>query len=776
VFHVLASLLLVVVHGLPALLWIGIGIGITVWMRSSTLRKAVRLPQQLRQGAEVEGQNPEVMEAALQQAKRRLWLLYVQHLSILPLLVWGLTMGTAFHAIHLAALVQVPHVFMISPAVVLLMAVASWPVIVMAFASNWLSYRVACQLGQLHCTRSQFLTFTVLPWVGNVVWFSSVFISLMAFAKVAMFWVMADASSQTTFFGGPGELAFLANPPLYQVGASVGLLTFGWLVNKGLRWWAMRALQGHPQALLGGELRDRTFQLAKQAGVQLRQLYVLPTPFIAMANAFALPGNRILVTDQLLNQLSKSEVDAVMAHELGHLRYRHNHILMIQVGSIVGLVIIIHFGIFNAPLHLLAIGALLLILFLSRNVRHRIEYSADRHAAQLTKDPGAMIRSLVRIMQFNPFTAPDKSLQQSFSTHPSLQKRAEALAAQHQFPMKNVSEVLAQAAIPVPESDRYALPQELQNAQRFWSSTEKTFLRTMQQWSWVAVLTLPSVCAVWVSNALSWILVSHAMPWAWTQSLIVPLALLATGAACFIASDRIPLLGFRTVRARLAQQWTQAGYAQQVRHGQFVVLSPDASPHLYDQLWFWDVGFLAPWGDRLYYLGAQTQFCLTRNQIVDLRLGAATPNGRQTPALSLRWHCPEHRASGTFRIELCDLPSLRVSGVATRQWKAQLGDWQQRSDAETRLEESEQPSLETPTPVNLTCAPLSQRMAGEHLTHLLVLVWLVNWILFNIIPISFTNSVLLSLISTIGAIIVLLPEWRGTLRRESTEPHLALKH
>ena len=51
------------------------------------------------------------------------------------------------------------------------------------------------------------------------------------------------------------------------------------------------------------------------------------------ANAFALPGSEIVVTDKLVGILSGGELAAVVAHELGHLHYKHNaRMLVRQIG------------------------------------------------------------------------------------------------------------------------------------------------------------------------------------------------------------------------------------------------------------------------------------------------------------------------------------------------------------------------------------------------------------------------------------------------------------
>lgn len=60
------------------------------------------------------------------------------------------------------------------------------------------------------------------------------------------------------------------------------------------------------------------------------------------ANAFALPGNNLVITDQLIDKSKHDEeIIAVLAHELGHLKHKHIVRMMLQsIGSGVILVMI----------------------------------------------------------------------------------------------------------------------------------------------------------------------------------------------------------------------------------------------------------------------------------------------------------------------------------------------------------------------------------------------------------------------------------------------------
>jgi Zn-dependent protease with chaperone function len=67
-------------------------------------------------------------------------------------------------------------------------------------------------------------------------------------------------------------------------------------------------------------LEHRVAALAQQAGLPLVRVMFFDAP----AQALALPGNVIVLTDGMVNLLERDEsIDAVVAHELGHLHHRH---------------------------------------------------------------------------------------------------------------------------------------------------------------------------------------------------------------------------------------------------------------------------------------------------------------------------------------------------------------------------------------------------------------------------------------------------------------------
>jgi Zn-dependent protease with chaperone function len=66
--------------------------------------------------------------------------------------------------------------------------------------------------------------------------------------------------------------------------------------------------------------QERVKKLAQLAGLEAVQVEFRAGP----PNAYALPGNIIILTDELIRVIADpDEVDAVIAHELGHLHQRH---------------------------------------------------------------------------------------------------------------------------------------------------------------------------------------------------------------------------------------------------------------------------------------------------------------------------------------------------------------------------------------------------------------------------------------------------------------------
>jgi heat shock protein HtpX len=155
-------------------------------------------------------------------------------------------------------------------------------------------------------------------------------------------------------------------------------------------------LVGLPHALASlfprtdAALNRRTAALAARAGVPFRRVAILPTRPVRLANAFVVGagGGYVFVTDHLLDLLDADEVDAVVAHELSHVRLRHTWRL-----ALVGLVLPLVATLFPAAGLFAVVGVFALLYALMR----RFEFQADRNGARLVGSGQALARALRRL-------------------------------------------------------------------------------------------------------------------------------------------------------------------------------------------------------------------------------------------------------------------------------------------------------------------------------------------------------------------------------------------
>lgn len=246
-------------------------------------------------------------------------------------------------------------------------------------------------------------------------------------------------------------------------GALIGLVIaavsnlFSWYQSDKIALAAYRAQPITPDQAPG--LYQIVKRLAEKAEIPVPKLYVVPSPG---ANAFATGRDpehaAVAVTQGIVELLSEDELEAVIAHELSHIKHRDTltqavaatvagaisyMAQMLQYslffnggrdrqggGNPIGLLL----GIFLAPL-----AATVIQMAISRTR----EFEADAGAARLTSNPRALASALQRLesagkqlpLQANPAFEPlliinsisRQSFSGLFSTHPSTAARIQNL-------------------------------------------------------------------------------------------------------------------------------------------------------------------------------------------------------------------------------------------------------------------------------------------------------------------------------------------------------------
>ncbi len=202
-------------------------------------------------------------------------------------------------------------------------------------------------------------------------------------------------------------------------------------------------------------LHEIVSSLAQKAGIPKPQIAIVPT---SVPNAFATgrsPRHAVVaVTEGILNMLNREELEAVLGHEITHIKNRDmliGTVAAMIASAIVYLAYIARWFAFLfsddddslIALIALAIFAPIAALIIRMAISRTREYLADEGSARLTRNPAALARALMKIergvkwrpMKGNPSTSHlfivnpfrGSTLLKLFSTHPPTEERIEAL-------------------------------------------------------------------------------------------------------------------------------------------------------------------------------------------------------------------------------------------------------------------------------------------------------------------------------------------------------------
>ncbi len=397
-----------------------------------------------------------------------------------------------------------------------------------------------------------------------------------------------------------------------------------------------------PQALTTGDLRDRAFAMARQLGVKLQQVYIIPSGKGQMANAFARRGNVISFTDFLLQRMTRREVNYVLGHEMTHLKLGHPGKLAMAV--VVSYFVAVTSVSFAEPLlHLSALPRYALIVaivtfgpyFWSR----RFEFAADAGAVTVTGDPEAAISALFKISQLNMLPIHWSNWSEKWLTHPSSLRRAQAIARKAGIPVERVPEIAQVAAA---ADDHYVLPDTVAPGAKVHSSHKKQGGSLRVSLTMLAVIIFTPAAFALVSNRFF-----QATP---LRGLIFLAGFVATLAMYIAFANFVPPRGIRNMVPPLNTKLANEGILADAWDGVFVGLSPAAAPRNYELNSYWDLGCLFMRSDRLCYWGEETKFSLRPDQITAITLGPGMPGLLPPWRIYFAWRDDELGTTGVFNI------------------------------------------------------------------------------------------------------------------------------
>jgi STE24 endopeptidase len=206
-------------------------------------------------------------------------------------------------------------------------------------------------------------------------------------------------------------------------------------------------------ALPEGSLRDRLLRLAEKTCFRARSIQVMDgSKRSRHSNAFFTgfgQFRKIVLFDTLIQQLAEPELEAVLAHEIGHFKKKHipKMLAISALASLIGFYCLsllakqdwfyraFGFAPGNIAPALLLFGLLSgLVTFWFSPVAHwwsrRYEYQADAFAAKTMDEPRSLIAALRKLNQKNLSNLTPHPVYSGFYySHPTLLEREQALIA-----------------------------------------------------------------------------------------------------------------------------------------------------------------------------------------------------------------------------------------------------------------------------------------------------------------------------------------------------------
>ena len=450
----------------------------------------------------------------------------------------------------------------------------------------------------------------------------------------------------------------IAAPSNYTMGGMGGSLLGAYAIWKLLSWLSAKHQQFEVVALTTGEMRDRIFALAQRANVALRQIYLLRPRRTEEPNAFALTGGMVMMSQELVELFSRRELEAVMAHELGHIKHKHVNAQIIAVLIAMGGGMLLSPLLAKAGLNLglafqavMAMGLPIAGTLIGAAVSRRNEFQADAFAGTLTGDAEAMITALVKLARMSCAPLYWTKAQGAILTHPSMQARIERLTKLGGISSERLGELLA---LPVEEAAYSAAGLEEspdRENELLFSTKWKHAQLQMQTWVTRLVrmaLPLLALHFVWWS-----IIEGDRIGYSRWKLLVlmvgvIPVAVLLNEWLGMMMSQYAQ----RRLGRRLAEKLGQPG----VPPGLAVGLAPDATVRVYEGFDDWDIGLLEMATGQLIYRGERTHFVLDAEMIQSIELIKGLPSWIPSRRVRVAWRNQLAGTGGVFHLGAYDAP------------------------------------------------------------------------------------------------------------------------
>jgi len=405
--------------------------------------------------------------------------------------------------------------------------------------------------------------------------------------------------------------------------------------------------------------------------------------------------------------MTKREVNFVIAHELTHLQKKHpNKIAGISAGIAAGIGSFAGTfrGLFDLP-PFLTYGAIIVVSTLvTYACTRRFEYEADEGAVAATNDPEAAICALFKLAQLNLHPLQWSGWSEKWITHPSMMRRARAIAVRAHIPEVSIQSIADRGVEP---ALHYAVPENSQQKTKVLSTASKA-----QNLRWAIFLLLgvalvpPSVAAFAAQKF------GMLAPY---RYVVYGLGVFVSIALQFYFTNFMSSWRLRPLLERMREKLATNGAVQAESWGGIPVgLAPADRPRVYEGFTHWDLGFLFIRSDRICYVGEEARFSLRHDQITDLRLGPGNPSWFRSQRIYIAWKDESLPSRGVFSLAAAHPESAKKLYARTTDLFQQLNRWRSAKSASRPLPEP-LTKLETPQLREVTSQPPGALLKGQKL-------------------------------------------------------------
>ena len=266
------------------------------------------------------------------------------------------------------------------------------------------------------------------------------------------YWTLRDTLAQALWgqlrYFWPLQCILIAIGRIYH-GEWTGLVAWAAAAWVGYAWCASLSESAKKVTLdpANAELQTRVAELATTAGVPPPGVWVKKRANGGVMGAWAAPSLGVHVSEDLLKNLTKRQVDAVVAHELKHLKSSHPWLLLGALLSCVGATYAAGLGLLyyfrpTVPevVFDLAVMAVGMLGYLA--VSRYVERKADAAVVDVSDDPEAFIQSLAKIGGITESPVEPGRLAELWMTHATYRKRIESVAGHAGISLESIDDIV----------------------------------------------------------------------------------------------------------------------------------------------------------------------------------------------------------------------------------------------------------------------------------------------------------------------------------------------